>query len=262
VDDVFQPLSDADLDALAGALRSGKLSSPFSMMAVQHYCSPADAGRVAGRMRELSEEGLRPAHLALLLETISRTRKQRPPGSDLVELVCTGPETRWAAFRDTGVVVRELFAAAREQVLVVGYAVYRGKEVFRVLAGRMAELPGLKVRLFLDVQRGRPDTSLDSEVVARFGHRFRTREWPGQHLPELYYDPRSLERDRTKRASLHAKCVVIDRRVALVSSANFTEAAQVRNIEVGALVHSARFAAELAEHFERLALTGELLPLP
>jgi phosphatidylserine/phosphatidylglycerophosphate/cardiolipin synthase-like enzyme len=95
-------------------------------------------------------------------------------------------------------------------------------------------------------------------VLWRFTHRFRTRDWPGKPLPELYYDPRSLERGAIKRSSLHAKCVVVDRRVAFVTSANFTEVAQTRNIEVGALIHMARFPARLAEHFEALADAGLL----
>jgi len=61
-----------------------------------------------------------------------------------------------------------------------------------------------------------------------------------------------------KRTSLHAKCVIIDRSKALVSSANFTEAAQVRNIEVGVLIKSPRFAGQLADHFLSLADSGAL----
>lgn len=53
---------------------------------------------------------------------------------DVVDLVWTGPEAPEAPSRDTGVVVRELFTAAREHVLVAGYAVYQGKEVFQPLA--------------------------------------------------------------------------------------------------------------------------------
>ena len=43
--------------------------------------------------------------------------------------------------------------------------------------------------------------------------------------------PRSLDAEGPKRASLHAKVVVADERIAFISSANFTEAAQVRNME-------------------------------
>jgi phosphatidylserine/phosphatidylglycerophosphate/cardiolipin synthase-like enzyme len=117
----------------------------------------------------------------------------------------------------------------------------------------MAERPAMRVRLFLDVRRHPTDTSLDSEVLCRFAQRFRTQEWPWERLPELYYDPRSLDREAMKRSSLHPKCIVVDHRVALVTSAHFTEAVQTRNIEVGALLHSEPFARRLAGHFETLA---------
>jgi phosphatidylserine/phosphatidylglycerophosphate/cardiolipin synthase-like enzyme len=258
----FDLLTDSDLTALAAALRSGRLHAPFTSVSVQRFGSSPHAAAVAANLQQLHEEGMRPQHLALLAESIMRTRTRHPQQADLVDLVWTGPETPGATNRDTGVVVRELFGSADSEVLVAGFAVYRGREVFRSLAERMAQRPGLRVRMFLDVQRHGGDTSGESEILARFAHRFRTHEWPGGKLPELFYDPRSLATDTTKRSSLHAKCIVIDCRVAFVSSANFTEAAQVRNIEVGALIRSPEFAAKLAQHFEALAEAGMLLPVP
>ena len=93
------------------------------------------------------------------------------------------------------------------------------------------------------------------------GHFVKIDRSPGVRLPDVFYDPRSLETDAVKRASLHAKCIVVDRRRAFVSSANFTEAAQQRNLEVGVLVPSERFAATLADHFETLASAGLVKPL-
>jgi phosphatidylserine/phosphatidylglycerophosphate/cardiolipin synthase-like enzyme len=80
-------------------------------------------------------------------------------------------------------------------------------------------------------------------------------------LPEVFYDPRSLALDVENRSSLHAKCVVVDRRTAFVSSANFTEAALERNIEAGVLIRAETFASSLASHFEALAAAGHLLSL-
>ena len=213
-------------------------------------------------MQQLADDGLRPEHLAMILETIGKARAQRQAESDLVELVWTGPKAPGISNRETGPVVRELFTSATESVLVAGYAVYQGREVFRSLAENMAEKPTLKVALYLDVQRHPADTSADAEVLARFVSRFRENEWPGQRLPEVFYDPRSLSLDAEKRSSLHAKCVVVDKQVAFVSSANFTEAAQVRNIEAGVLIRSPRFAWRLAHHFEALAAAGVLRPIP
>ena len=73
---------------------------------------------------------------------------------------------------------------------------------------------------------------------------------------------RLLRLERGPRAALHAKCVVVDDARALVTSANFTEAAQTRNIEAGALVHDAVFAQALRAQFEALVDAGELLRVP
>lgn len=251
-------LTDADLAALASALRSGRLHSPFTGVSIQRFCPPAQAAVTAAQLQQLSDEGMQPQHLALLAETIVRSRARQAQESEVVDLVWTGPEVLGVTNRDTGVVVRDLFGSAETEVLVAGFAVYQGRAIFKRLAERMGERPNLRVRLFLDVQRHPTYGSLDTEVLGRFLHRFRTQEWPGEKLPELYYDPRSLDLEAVKRSSLHAKCVVVDRRVAFVTSANFTEAAQTRNIEVGALIRCGRFAARLVGHFESLADAGLL----
>src|SRR5262249_55704023 len=157
---------------------------------------------------------------------VADARTLPPEVRDPVELVWTGPETPEFANRDTRVVVRELFATARESVLVAGYAVYQGKEVFRTLGERMDQDQALSVRMFLDGRRPPRDTTLRADIIRLCVDNFRKKEWPGRRLPELYYDPRSLAEERANRSSLHAKCIVIDSRMAFVSSANFTEAAQ------------------------------------
>jgi len=262
--DLLDKLSADDLEILAREVRAGRLSNPYTAPAVARYLG-ADGPlteKVAFELERLAGEGMKPAHLALLLDLLVAERRRPPRVEDMIDLVSTGPEAGELASRDTSVVVRELFSSAREHVLVVGFAVYNGREVFAALARRMEEPPDLHVTMCLDVQRPQGDTSSPSEVVARFATRFRAREWPGKRLPAVYYDPRSLEVDSARRASLHAKCVVVDREVAFVSSANFTEAAQVRNIEVGVLIRSAPFAKRLAQHFEALVEGGVLKKVP
>jgi phosphatidylserine/phosphatidylglycerophosphate/cardiolipin synthase-like enzyme len=258
----IQSLSEADLREIASALRARRLTPPFTSAALLRFCSGANEGSVALEMQGLVDEGMKPDHLALLLESLARAHLSRPVVRDPVDLVWTGPELPEIANRDTSVVVRELFANAKEYVLVAGYAIYQGREVFRALADRMTQIPGLKVRMVLDVHRRHRDTTKDSEILREFAHKFKKVDWPGSRLPEVFYDPRSLELDNSQRSSMHAKCIVIDRKLAFVSSANFTEAAQVRNIEVGALIQLERFAARLVEHFDTLASARILVPLP
>jgi phosphatidylserine/phosphatidylglycerophosphate/cardiolipin synthase-like enzyme len=255
----LQELSAGDLSHLRDLIQGGRLGPPFPAAALGAL---HNREAVARSFQSLSADGMSPKHIALLLGLLAQERSRLSSARDFVELVWTGPEGAGVANRDTAVVVRELFSEARESVLLAGYAVYQGRAVFKALADRMDTIPDLKVKMFLDVHRTPSDTSPDSEVVARFSATFTHKEWPGQRIPEIFYDPRSLVLESPKKASLHAKCIVVDRAVAFVSSANFTEAAQERNIELGALIRSSSFAAQVVEHFEKLASARLLLRAP
>jgi phosphatidylserine/phosphatidylglycerophosphate/cardiolipin synthase-like enzyme len=260
--DKLTNLGDSDLRLIAAALRSGRLAPPFSTLALQRLVQSSVAACTAEGLQRLSGEGFQPSQMAIVLDLILKDREHRLPPEDLIDLVTTGPEAGTSANRDTGVVVRELFANANESVLVAGYAVYQGRRVFQALADRMLDRPEMKVQLFLDVRRGPGDTSRPDEVVKRFADHFRHHDWPQERpLPDLHYFPQSLEDSAEKRAALHAKCVIVDGRRVFVSSANFTEAAQERNIEVGVVVNSPIIAERLARHFKSLLNEGVLIKL-
>ena len=130
------------------------------------------------------------------------------------------------------------------------------------LADRLDEIEHLKVTLCLDVRRPPGSTSIDSQVVEAFARDFAENEWPGKRKPAVFYDPRSLQASETARSALHAKCVVVDGREALVTSANFTEAAQERNIELGVLVKHPGVAQRIEDHFHALIERSHLERLP
>jgi phosphatidylserine/phosphatidylglycerophosphate/cardiolipin synthase-like enzyme len=257
--EALRRLPGGELRRLAGAVRSGRLTSPYTGLALRQLIGAHRADEVAEALAALDADGMVPRHVALVLDVIADAAVS--PGSP-VTLVASGPEVPGIPMRDTGAVVRELFGAARESVLVVGYAVYQGRDVFRVLAERMDTNPELKVRMCLDVSRPPGDTSHASEILGRFAYRFRTAEWPGTRLPEVLYDPRALTPEREQRASLHAKCVVVDSVRAFVSSANFTEAGQERNVEVGVLLTDPSIGGELGTYFEALVEGKRLLSIP
>jgi len=255
-------LPSDDLEELSAALRSGRLRLPLTALALRRFISQDSADAVASDLQERVEKGYSPTQLADLADLIIQERTEHGSARDMVDLVWTGPESGGIANRDTGVVVRELFHTANKSVMLAGYAVYQGHLVFRALADRMEQIPALCVRMFLDVRRPDGDTCSEAEVVKRFAARFKEKDWPGKRLPELYFDPRSVDLDPHRRASLHAKCIVVDEMQAFISSANFTEAAQLRNIEVGVLVRSPALACQLMQHFETLAAARLLKPIP
>jgi hypothetical protein len=99
--DALPLLPDADLLALAAALRSGRLAPPFTPAAVRRFCGGAQAAAAASGLQALVEEGLALRHLALLLEAAAQGRGRSPPEGQLLDLVWTGPDAPGMANRDT-----------------------------------------------------------------------------------------------------------------------------------------------------------------
>jgi phosphatidylserine/phosphatidylglycerophosphate/cardiolipin synthase-like enzyme len=252
----FGALKKVEFQTLAAALRAGKLTFPVSGLSLQRYVGPQRAEALAVQFASLEASGFAPEQAAVLLDTLGQAQGQG--GGRPLELVVTGPDAPGISLRDTAVVVRDLFAKARQEVLVVGYAVYKGREVFQALAANMDANPDLQVTLCLDVRREPKDGPAASDVLLRFSRDFVQKEWPGKRVPEVYFDPRSLVEDRAKRAALHAKCVVVDGATAFISSANFTMAAQERNIEVGVLLDGPADAAAIRGYFLKLIETDGL----
>jgi len=252
-------LSTPTLRNLLSALRAGRIA-PANLAASLNRNLGASGAAAEAPLRQLFDDGMAPAHIATLLQAVLETRSDQVAEAHGFELVLSGPDVPGVQTGDTAATMRRLIDEAKFEVLLVGYALNNVRDLFERLAKRLAAAPGFRVVLCFDIARPRNDTSLDAEVVRRFAHDFRKRHWPWPALPELFYDPRALDLDPKKRATLHAKCVVTDRCRALITSANFTEAAQRRNIEAGILVRDAAITERLVGYFEALRASGLLAP--
>lgn len=255
----LQNLSPANLRSLAKSLREGSLSLGITRQALTQIVGP-HAGEMFVCFDALRAQGMTTNHIALLTEAVATTRENVASPQQLFDLVISGPEVAGVPTADTAATVQTLIENAQSEILLVGYAVHNGKRLFKRLAERMTEAPTLRVTFHLDIPRKLTDTSLASEIVRRFAREFVAKHWPGNKLPDLYYDPRALAEESQQRASLHAKCVIVDRRIALITSANFTEAAQRKNIEAGVLIRYEPFVMRLHGYFEGLRNARQLVP--
>ena len=172
----FDALATADrkdLVRLAELLEAGLLTPPMSALSLRDHMATAHAGPVAECLAKFSAEGMLPAHIALMLRAFA-AGGQAAIGSSLpVELVVSGPNATGGA-RDTGVVMRQLFAKAREGVLAVGFVVHKGKGVFKTLADRLDNDDSFDATLCIDVRRQHGDTSIDRDIPAAFRERIRS----------------------------------------------------------------------------------------
>jgi phosphatidylserine/phosphatidylglycerophosphate/cardiolipin synthase-like enzyme len=158
-------------------------------------------------------------------------------------------------------VYEELLGSAERSIWASSYAYFDGPRAFEVLARRMDTRPALEVTLLLNIQRKRGDTTAADHLVRKFADRFWGSDWPGSARPRVFYDPRSLELDGPAGV-LHAKAVVVDDEAVFVTSANLTEAAFDRNIEMGLLLRDRSLALSVSSHFRGLIDRGLLVPLP
>lgn len=251
-------LPAATLEAVASALERGALQLPLGRLQLQRLVGDGDAGDVEAVVSALAQCSMEAAQAAVTLRLLAES-KRAAEGTPRPQLVWSDLDVRGS--RDTAVVAQELFREARQYVLLSTYNLgHRRREgeppghpVLRPLADRMSAVPGLRVRLFVNLRRmSWQADATEAEVLDAFGHWFRTELWPWPRVPEVYFDPRSLDGSGEDSACLHAKCIVVDDERAFVTSANLTEAAQLRNIEAGVLLHDVSFARALRLQFEAL----------
>lgn len=258
-DAILAAQSDAALAALATAVEAEWLggSSPNSAFA---SVAGENCASVAAWISDLEAAAFTPDQTARLLRSViagrSRDRVLMP------DLVVSGPDVPGVPTADTYAVVQSLFQEAQNEIVLAGYAFHNGKLLFERLAEQKKLRPQLRVIFHVDVPRRAGDTTTADNIILRYAKEFQDRHWPWQPFPEVYFDPRALHTDSHIRASLHAKVIVVDRTKLFSTSANFTEAAQQRNIEMGLLSQAAYLAEQVAAYFEGLRQSGHLMRLP
>jgi phosphatidylserine/phosphatidylglycerophosphate/cardiolipin synthase-like enzyme len=175
-------------------------------------------------------------------------------------------------------ILPELFARAREDVRMAGYSIDHGEALFASLYRGMAD-HGVTATLFVDVgqlaerlrqaakSKGMSWSLVSGPLQAAEGSVAQGRAvveifyrlmWPfGLPRPVVYFDPRTA--DQGSAMSMHAKCVVIDHEHTLITSANFTDRGQARNIEAGVAITDRAFAASLTRQWLNLVEAGVMV---
>lgn len=237
-----------DLEGLERALDRGTLSVPVTETSLRASGFVAGAVDIAAALDRTDRVGA----LAAVRAALAERRHRAPPRLDLV---WTGPEARLSTSRDTAIVVRQLFERARRSVLVGGFRFDHGEELFRPLHTVMRD-HGVTATFFVDIATRAATVEGADAHATDFLDRFFWKEWRfGDPKPDVYYDPRTAM-PGPPWVSLHAKCVVVDDEVALITSANFTDRGQTRNTELGVRIEDPAFAGQIAAQWRGLISTG------
>jgi phosphatidylserine/phosphatidylglycerophosphate/cardiolipin synthase-like enzyme len=199
-------------------------------------------------LHRLNDSGVRAAILAALAE-----RREQPPAA---ELLWSGPEPSAdsaEALRDPALVVADMLNVVERDVLIVGYDFSWGRRMFEPAIRRLLQ-QGAEVRVVVDVERNLPDPRPEdrSEWPGLACRRYLERNWPtlGERRPRMFCLNEGLEHD--------AKCLVLDGREAIVTSADLSDIGETTEVEVGVLLRDPGFASRLVDQWDALIESGSV----
>lgn len=251
-------LPSATLVELGRALSGGTLRHGFSRQSLVPFVGN-QAIEVELALRSLTADGFNLSTVALLCESVGRALAERDAAERRFQLILSGPEVAGTPVVDTRTTVLSLFEEATKEVMISSYVFHAAAEFFQRLAQKHDDDPNFQVTFIVDLTHRRDATAQPLSLIAQsFAANFQKKHWPGHRLPEIWHDPRGFDADTSGGGVLHAKTVIVDRKTAFITSANFTGAAQSRNIEAGVLLRQPRTAARLHAYFSGLIANGLL----
>ena len=154
---------------------------------------------------------------------------------DSFELVTTNPSYKEIKTRKSYSVFHEILNNAKESILITGYSISSfAEELLETLLNKSKQ--GIKVSLFIN------DLDEKKELLEKI-YLFK-----GKYLElfEFYND-----KDNKTRA-LHAKVILIDNKIGLISSSNLSYNGLIDNIEMGIKFDSAKKGEEIRKFFHTL----------
>ncbi|MBN8420810.1 MAG: DISARM system phospholipase D-like protein DrmC [Verrucomicrobia bacterium] len=183
------------------------------------------------------------ADLALMFQAASMTAVLAARISSS-ELVWTGPATGLVPVRHTVQVLAGLIDQAVHELFFVSFVAYDVPSIISAL--QRAVLRGVKLSVLVEQSKEHGgNLTVDSLGKLR------------RKIPEakFYVWDRTALSDSAQSASVHAKCAVADSSVAFITSANLSDAAMERNMELGVLINRGPLPEQLHRHLDALVAT-------
>jgi len=181
--------------------------------------------------------------------TVKQSQKQHH-----VELLWSGPApASQIAARRIDQALYDLINKATEEILLVTFA---AAKITRLTDGLLAAIQrGVTVKLILEFEQS-SEGQLSYDALNAFPPQLRA-------AAKVFYWPTEKRKRnvRGRPGKLHAKVAAIDG-VVLIFSANLTDDAFNRNLELGVCLHGADVYRKIVAHFDALITQHELVELP
>lgn len=241
--DLVALVSPGKVRTVASALRG--LADPGAALNVNTLADTPAAreaiGRIVAAWGQVQASGDEVAGM-LLGASKARLRVERELS---VELVWTGPTTRFVPTRRTEQVLLDLIASATREFFLVSFVAYDVPSV--VTALNDAANRGVRIRILLEASTSHGGTlNYDPAAIMRLC--VPTAElFTWKEKPEPFID-----------GKVHAKVAVVDGARAFITSANLTGHALEKNMEAGVLIHGGQVPRLLNDHLNSLIDVGSL----
>jgi phosphatidylserine/phosphatidylglycerophosphate/cardiolipin synthase-like enzyme len=161
----------------------------------------------------------------------------------LTEIIWTGPANTRFPVRRVDQVLYDLISTAKQRIVLVTFAAHRVRHLCSLLTNAIER--GVDLKLIVESE-GESEGQLTLDAIAAF------KEVPTARTQLYYWPLAKRERNAGGRpGKLHVKCAIVDN-VALVGSANLTDDAFNRNMELGMLVREPSTVTAITAHFDEL----------
>jgi phosphatidylserine/phosphatidylglycerophosphate/cardiolipin synthase-like enzyme len=145
-------------------------------------------------------------------------------------------------------VLAGLIDEARERIFLVSFVAYNVPSIISALNRALHRGVSLDVLLETSTAHGGKVT-VDSISLLK-----------SQLAGARFFQWKKAPTDPMSHGSVHGKCAVADGLMAFVTSANLSEAALERNMEIGILVRGGSIPGQLDRHLQALITTKQLKP--
>lgn len=208
--------------------------------------NPGYQGRVDEFLRSQSSAH---AELAPMLE-VALTAKRAAPTT---ELVWTGPATPVVPARRTEQVLCDLIRCAERTLTMTSFGIFQVSRLVEELERSLER--GVALRIVLGDRESHSDQEIDSQ-------RYQLGRIVAAQATLLQWPPERRPRDERGHAGLmHVKAAIADSHIAFLSSANLTEGALERNMELGVLIRGGHLPAAIDRLIDVLVELTELRTL-
>ena len=170
----------------------------------------------------------------------------------VADFIWTGPANGRFPVRRIDQVLYDLVAVAQRRILLVTFAAHRIAHLCQHLSAAVAR--GVELTLIVE-REDESEGQLSVDALQAF------KELPLRKIQVLYWPIENRGHNEAGRpGKLHAKCAILDD-TAIIGSANFTDDAFNRNIELGVMLRGPVLVESLFSHFEELKRKGALRSL-